>query len=502
MSGVSPSEADDARPDNSEPLDGLRVVVIGAGIAGICAAIRLGQAGVRDLVVLEKTDAVGGTWRENVYPGAACDVPSHLYSFSFAPNSEWSKVYADQPEILNYLKDCVEMFGIADCIRYGSEVVEARYGKETGHWRIDLAAGDSVVADILIVACGQLHRPNIPSFAGMETFAGQCMHSAQWRSDCDISGKNVAVIGSAASAVQIAVEITPKVGHLTVFQRTPNWIAPRFDRRYFAVEKWLMRHFPFLQSFHRQLNYLILELSLVVFRPDSLIGRFVAYATKLFMRRKILRTDLIQPLMPTYPMGCKRVLLSSTYLKMFRKEHVSLVTQNISHFTEHGVVTKDNVEHPADTVILATGFHVADLLAPIKIIGPDKNMLSDAWKEGPQAYLGMSVPKFPNMFVLYGPNTGLGHNSMIFMIECQVEYIRKLLEKMRQEKISELSVREDVSKVFNTQLQANMNGTSWGGNCSSWYKNDNGLVVAIWPYSTVRYWWLTREPKLSDFTTR
>lgn len=486
---------------DSEGVPWPRVVVVGAGIAGICAAIRLRQAGVRDLVVLEKTQAIGGTWRDNIYPGAACDVPSHLYSFSFAPNAEWSRVYAPQAEILNYLEDCVGKFGIGDLIRYGAEVAETRYNDTRRHWRIDLMSGEPVFADILIIACGQLHRPNIPEFAGMESFAGRCMHSAQWQPGCDVSGKNVAVIGNAASAVQIAPEIVDDVHHLTVFQRTPNWIAPRLDREYSAFEKLMMRRFRFLQTLYRLLNYLLQELFYLAFRPSSLFGKTVAFITRRFMRRKIRREDLIEPLMPQYPFGCKRVLLSSAFLKMFRGEKVSLVTDGISHFDARGVVTQDGSAHPADIVVLATGFQVTDMLAPIAIRGRDEKLLSEAWKCGAYAYLGIAVPDFPNMFILYGPNTGLGHNSMIFMIEQQVEYICKLLQKMRRDKISDIEVRKDVTERFNHRLQAHMDKTSWSGNCASWYKNEHGLVVAVWPYSTIRYWWMTRDPELRDYLT-
>ena len=457
---------------------------------------------MRNLVVLEKSEAVGGTWRDNIYPGAACDVPSHLYSFSFAPHAEWSRVYAPQSEILDYLENCVEEFGIGDLIRYGTEVSEARYDDERRHWQIDVAHGEPLVADILIFACGQLHRPNVPQFTGMDSFAGQCMHSAQWQSDCDVTGKNVALIGNAASAVQIAPEIADDVRHLTVFQRTPNWIGPRLNREYSEFEKQLMRRFQFLQTVYRLLNYLFQELFFLAFRPNSLFGRSVAYITRLFMRRKIKREDLIGPLMPEYSFGCKRVLLSSTFLKMFRREDVSLVTQGISHFESRGVVTRDGKLHKADIVVLATGFQVTDMLAPIAIRGRDEKLLSDAWKHGPFAHLGITVPGFPNMFMLYGPNTGLGHNSMIFMIERQVEYICALLENMRREKISEIEIRNDVSQTYNNRLQMRMRETSWSGNCASWYKNEHGLVVAVWPYSTLRYWWETRNPELEDYLTR
>lgn len=485
----------------TEPDSWPRVAVVGAGIAGICAAIRLKQAGVRDLVVLEKTQSIGGTWRDNIYPGAACDVPSHLYSFSFAPNAEWSRVYAPQAEILDYLEDCVETFGIGNLIRYGAEVAEARYDAEPRHWRIELRPGEPVFADILIIACGQLHRPNIPDFAGMESFAGQCMHSARWQPGCDVTGKNVAVIGSAASAVQIAPEIVDDVRHLTVFQRTPNWIAPRLDRKYSAFEKQMMHRFRFLQTTYRLLNFLFQELFFLAFRPNSLFGRSVAFITRMFMRRKIKREDLIEPLMPDYSFGCKRVLLSSTFLKMFRREDVSLVAREISNFETRGVVTQDGKLHEADIVVLATGFQVSDMLAPIVIRGRKESLLSDAWKRGAYAYLGITVPGFPNMFLLYGPNTGLGHNSMIFMIERQVEYICKLLQRMRRDRISEIEVRKDVSETFNDKLQSRMSKTSWSGNCASWYKNEHGLVVAVWPYSTIRYWWMTRNPELRDYLT-
>lgn len=477
------------------------IIIVGAGIAGICAAIQLRQAG-HNVQVLEKGDAVGGTWRDNIYPGAACDIPSHLYSFSFAPKDDWSRTYATQDEILAYLEDSVRDFGIEDLIRYGAVVAATHYDEDLKVWTVELGDGETLSAEFLILACGQLHVPNIPEFPGLDKFDGDIMHSAEWHSDTELEDRNVALIGSAASGIQIATAIAETVNHLTIFQRSPNWIAPRAGGSYSAFQKHLFRIIPPLRKLRRHAQFLQHEMTILAFRTNSIAARLMTFVVRSFMRYKTKDRELLDALTPDYPIGCKRILLSNSYLKLFNRDDVLLEASGIAGFERNGILTNDGRRHPVDLAILATGFRTTEFLAPIDICGRDGKALSEVWAEGPQAHLGITVPGFPNMFLLYGPNTGLGHNSMVFMIECQVRYVQKLLDRMKNAGTKEVVVREAVSEMSNARLQKRAAETAWAGTCASWYKNEQGLLVGIWPYSATRYWWMTREPDLSEFDLR
>lgn len=476
----------------------FRAIIVGAGISGICAGVRLRQAGY-DVVILEKASSIGGTWRDNVYPGAACDVPSHLYSFSFFPKSDWSRTYAYQDEILRYLETCVESFDLGTSIRFSSEVIAAKYDEAEKCWSVELADGRTERANFLIWACGQLHRPNIPNFAGAEEFEGEIMHSAQWRRDVPLEGRTVAIVGNAASGVQIASAIADQVGRLIIFQRTPNWIMPRVGGRYRDFQKRLFGWFPPLRRLRRYSQFWQQEALIFAFRRDSLASRALTLLAQGFMRRKIGKELMFDALTPDYPIGCKRILLSNSYLKLFRRDNVVLETGRIERFSANGIIVSGGGMYKTEVVVLATGFKAADLLANISVKGASGRELRDEWADGPQAHLGLTVPEFPNMFILYGPNTGLGHNSMIFMIECQVNHICKLAELMSGRGYKAVEGRQSACDESNMKLQKRALDTAWAGSCASWYKSENGRLTAIWPYSAVRYWLRTRQPAEREY---
>ena len=462
-------------------------------MSGICAGVRLREAGC-DVVILEKASSIGGTWRDNVYPGAACDVPSHLYSFSFFPKSDWSRTYAFQDEILRYLEACVEKFNLSRSIRFSSEVIGAKYDEAKKCWSVELADGQTQQANFLIWACGQLHRPNIPKFEGSAEFQGEIMHSAEWRRDVSLEGRTVALVGNAASGIQIASAIADQVSRLIILQRTPNWIMPRVGGRYRNFQKRLFGWFPPLRRLRRYSQFLQQEALIFAFRRNSLASRALTLLAQRFMRRKIGNELMFDVLTPDYPIGCKRILLSNSYLKLFRRDNVVLETGGIERFTANGITLAGGQKYDAEVVVMATGFRATEMLEHISIAGTGGRMLQDEWASGPQAHLGLTVPGFPNMFILYGPNTGLGHNSMIFMIECQVNYIRKLTAWMTGRGFKSVEARQSACDHSNQKLQEHASHSAWAGACASWYKTENGRLTGIWPYSAVRYWLRTRRP--------
>ncbi|MEX0345221.1 MAG: flavin-containing monooxygenase [Rhizobiaceae bacterium] len=471
----------------------FRAVIVGAGISGICAGIRLREAGY-DVVILEKASSIGGTWRDNVYPGAACDVPSHLYSFSFFPKSDWSRTYASQDEILRYLETCVEKHDLGRSIRFSSEVIGAKYDEEKKCWSVELADGRTEQANFLIWACGQLHRPNIPKFEGFEEFQGEIMHSAQWQRDTSLEGSTVALVGNAASGIQIAGAIADQVGRLIILQRTPNWIMPRVGGRYRDFQKRLFGWVPPFRWLRRYSQFWQQEALIFAFRRNSLASRALTLLAQKFMRRKIGNEQMFDTLTPDYPIGCKRILLSNSYLKLFQRDNVVLETGGIDGFSANGICLAGGRKLDTDVVVLATGFRATEMLTHIPIAGTGGRMLQDEWADGAYAHLGLTVPGFPNMFILYGPNTGLGHNSMIFMIECQVNHVRKLAKLMNGRGLRSVEARQSACDQSNRKLQERALNTAWAGACTSWYKTENGRLTGIWPYSAVRYWLRTRWP--------
>ncbi|HEY7348400.1 MAG TPA: NAD(P)/FAD-dependent oxidoreductase [Ktedonobacterales bacterium] len=470
----------------------VRVAIVGAGFSGLGLAIRLKQQGIDDFVVLERGADVGGTWRDNTYPGCACDVQSHLYSFSFAPNPHWSHHYSPQQEILEYLRGCARQFGVTPSIRWNAEVVDASWEEEARQWRITTTRGQ-FTAQMLALGNGPLSEPSIPSIPGLDRFEGTLFHSARWEYDHDLTGKRVAVIGTGASAIQFVPHIQPKVGHLALFQRTPPWILPRLDHPISARRQALFRALPIAQRLARSAIYWQRELLVPGFLNRSrLLQRGEALALR-HLERQITDPALRAKLTPGYRMGCKRILLSDDFYPAISQENVEVVTDRIQRVQAEGIVTEDGVERAFDTIILATGFHVTDMPLARCVRGRGGQTLADAWREGPRAYLGASVAGFPNLFVLIGPNTGLGHSSMVFMIESQLSYILDCLRLMDRRGIQAIEVRADAQGAFNVELQRRMQGTVWTSGCASWYLDAGGHNSTLWPGFTWQYRRRTRR---------
>ncbi|GAC1625821.1 MAG: NAD(P)/FAD-dependent oxidoreductase [Vulcanimicrobiaceae bacterium] len=469
-----------------------RIVIVGTGFAGLGMAIGLRRAGITDFVVLERANEIGGTWRDNAYPGCACDIPSQLYSFSFA-RGRWSRVYPTQPEIQAYLHECVRRFALEQHIRYESEIVEARYDAQRLRWRIATRGGLAYEAPILIAAMGGLSNPAEPQIAGLDTFAGPQFHSARWRHDVTLAGKRVAVIGTGASAVQFVPEIAPQVAHLAVFQRTPPWVVPKVDGPIGARTMALLRYVPGYAWVARAKLYLTHEVRAIGFTVAPKLLAVVERVAARHMRRAIADPALRARLTPTYRAGCKRILISNDYYPALARPNVELVTSAISRVEPSGVVTADGRHHAADVLVYGTGFRAQDGLSPVRVIGEGGRTLDDAWADGMEAYLGTSVAGFPNFFTLVGPNTGLGHNSMIYMIESQIAYVLDALREMKRRGARAIDVRADVQRAFNARLHARTDRTIWHSGCRSWYLDARGVNRSLWPGFTFEFRLKTRR---------
>jgi cation diffusion facilitator CzcD-associated flavoprotein CzcO len=475
----------------------LDAVIVGAGFSGICAGIQLRRAGIEDFVILEKAASVGGTWRENTYPGAACDVPSHLYSYSFEPNPRWSRAYGKQAEILAYLEHCADKYGLRPHLRFGRHVSKARFDEAQAAWHVTTASGEKYVARALLLGNGALHIPQLPSIPGLATFTGKQFHSARWDHSYDLAGKRVAVIGTGASAIQFVPQIAPRVKQLHVFQRTPPWIVPKRDRVMTGAERWLFEHVPTTHWLRRTGLYWLMESRVLGF---AYAPSMLELGEKLVLRW--LATQVSDPalrakLTPSYRLGCKRVLISNDYYQALQRDNVELVTDPIVEVTPRSVRTADR-EVEVDAIICGTGFRVTEYLSSIEVVGRGGTELNAAWKTTLRNYLGITVSGFPNMFLLMGPNTGLGHNSMIFMIEAQARYATRAIEALREKDLAFLDVRPEAERAFREELARKMKDTVWMTGCSSWYQTPNGEVF-LWPAATVDYWWRTREVALADY---
>lgn len=479
-----------------------RVAVLGAGAAGLCVSIKLIEAGIDDVSILEKSDGVGGTWRANTYPGAACDVPSHLYSYSFAPKKDWTRKFAEQPEILSYFEDIADRFDLRRRIRFGTEVTSARFDDDAGEWHLTMADGSELVVDVVVSGLGQLNRPHIPDIEGLDRFAGTVFHSARWRHDVDLTGRRIGVVGNGASAVQFVPPVAAQAAHLTLFQRSANWILPKPDREFSPRELRVFRSIPFAERLFRWNIYWRLEKNFFFMRRGSRLGRLIdRMATKEL--RKIVSDELpAEALIPDYPPGCKRILISNDYYATLLRPNVDVELSHIDHVEEDAVVTADGARHEVDVLIFGTGFRSTEFLAPMEVIGRDGADLNEAWSKGAKAHLGVAVAGFPNFFLLYGPNTNLGHNSIIFMIEAQSRYITRAVRELRDDGLAWLDVRGEVMDLYNTQLQRNADGTVWVADCDSWYKNEHGVVTNNWPAFTVSYWKRMRDFRSHEFVRR
>jgi len=476
---------------------GVTVAIIGTGFGGIGMAARLRRAGVTDMVLLERAADLGGTWRDNAYPGAACDVPSHLYSFSFAPNPDWSRSFSAQPEIWAYLRRVADQEGVTGKIRFGAELLSARWDEAAHLWHLDTTDG-RLTARFLISAAGPLANPFIPDLPGLGAFEGAVFHSADWDHGRDLTGRSVAVIGTGASAIQIVPQIQPAVGRLTVFQRTPPWIMPRRDRAITRPEQWLFRHLPVTQRIARTAIYWGREAYVLGFvTSPALLARAEPVALA-HLRRQVPDPGLRARLTPAYRMGCKRILLSSDYYPALAQPNVTMVTEPIVEIREKSVVTGDGTSHDVDTIIVATGFHVTDYPIAQRIFDSAGRSLAAHWSAttAPTAFRGTTTAGFPNLFVLTGPNTGLGHSSQVFMIEAQLRYVLGALTHARARHLTRLEVRPAAQARWDRAVQRKMPGTVWlTGGCHSWYLDDRGRNVTLWPGST---WSFARRTRRFD----
>jgi cation diffusion facilitator CzcD-associated flavoprotein CzcO len=481
-----------------EPATELPVVIVGSGFSGIAMGVMLRKAGIESFVILEKADDVGGTWRENTYPGAACDVPSHLYSFSFEPKADWSHAFSPQDEIQDYLRHCVRRYDLGRHIRFGARVTGGEFDAASGTWLVRVEGRPPIRARALVLGNGALHIPAMPDIPGLDRFAGKVFHSAQWDHDHDLTDRTVAVIGTGASAIQFVPQIAPAVRRLHVFQRTAPWIVPKPDRPMRRWEQRLFRAVRPIHWLHRAFLYWWLELRVLGFLGYR---RLMKPAERLALRHLasvVEDPELRRKLTPAYAIGCKRILLSNDYYQALVRPNVELVTDGIERVTRDGVVTRDGTERRVDTIICGTGFAATDYLAPFDLVGRAGRRLHDAMRENAETYLGITVHGFPNLFLLMGPNTGLGHNSMIFMIEAQARYALQAIRALREHRLASVEVRAPVQARFARWVEERLSRSVWASGCQSWYLKD-GHNSTIWPSFTFAYWWRTRRLALAEY---
>jgi len=480
--------------------DHFRIAVIGAGFGGIGAAIKLKQSGIDDFVVIERESGIGGTWWANTYPGCQCDIPSHLYSFSFAPNPNWTRTYAPQAEIQRYLADVAAREGILPHVRFGCELYSADWDDSAGLWRLETSGGE-VTAERVIAAPGPLAEAQVPAVTGLDSFRGEVFHTARWNHDRDLAGRRVAVIGTGASAIQAVPRIQPEVERLTLFQRTPPWVLPHGERPITAVERFAYRRLPALQRIVRAGIYWSREalVPALVHRPA--LTKVIERIARRHIASQVADPALRERLTPDYTIGCKRILPSNDWYPAITQPNVDIVFGGLTEVRPEGVVGPDGELHEVDTIIFATGFHVTDMPLAKLVRGREGRTLAELWQGSPQAYRGVTMAGFPNMFWLVGPNTGLGHNSIVFMIEAQLAYVMDALRTAEAVGATRIEVRPEAQSAYNERLQARMPGTVWNsGGCASWYIDENGRNSTIWPDFTWRFWTENRRFDPANYT--
>ncbi|GAA4805293.1 NAD(P)/FAD-dependent oxidoreductase [Streptomyces ziwulingensis] len=478
----------------------VRVAVVGSGFGGLGAAVRLRREGITDFVVLERAGSVGGTWRDNSYPGCACDVPSHLYSFSFAPHPDWPRAFSGQRHIRAYLERVADTFGLRPHLRFDSEVRRMTWDAEKFRWEIETASGN-LSADVVVSATGPLSDPKVPDIPGLDTFPGKVFHSARWDHDYDLTGKRVAMIGTGASAIQIVPAIQPKAGRLTLFQRTPAWVMPRMDRAISGAERLLHRAVPATTKLRRGLLWGMRELQVQAFtkHPEEL--GFVEKIAKLNMARAVKDPALRAKLTPDYRIGCKRILLSSEYYPALAQPNVDVVASGLSEVRGSTLVAADGTETEADAIIFGTGFHVTDMPIAERVVGADGHTLAETWKGGMEALRGATAAGFPNFMTVIGPNTGLGNSSMILMIESQLNYLADYLRQLHVlgGRVA-LDARPAAVESWNHMVQERMKRTVWNtGGCTSWYLDASGRNTTVWPGTTAEFRRATRRVDLAEY---
>ena len=482
------------RSGGTGPGTDFHTLIVGTGFAGLGMAIRLKEDGQDDFAILERATDVGGTWRDNNYPGCACDVQSHLYSYSFEQNPEWTRMFARQGEIWAYLRGCSEKYGLGPHLRFGADVTGARWDDAQQKWVVSTRDGRTFTGRVLISGMGGLSNPTIPDPNGKARFRGEQFHSAQWRHDVDLKGKRIAVIGTGASAIQFVPQIQKLAGRVDLYQRTPPWIVPKPDRAISALERSLFRRFPLLQNLYRKAIYWTLESRILGFTVNPRLMKLFELVARGHLKRQVKDPVLRARLTPDYTIGCKRILISDDYYPALTQPNVEVIAQGVREIKAHSVVDADGTEREVDVIIWGTGFHAADPVPRGVFFGRNGVDILDAWKDGAEAYKGTTMSGFPNLFFIVGPNTGLGHSSMVFMIESQVRYISEALRTMRTRNAATVEVRPETLRRYNDALQARIGKAVWNtGGCQSWYLDANGRNVTLWPGATWQFRRLTRD---------
>ncbi len=462
------------------------IAIVGAGFGGVGAAALLRRAGYADVVVFERAARVGGVWEQNTYPGAACDIPSHLYEFSFAPNLEWSRRYATQAEIQSYIERVARDHGILERTRFDCEVTHAEWNERCGIWRLETAAGPHE-AQLLIAACGQLSTPAVPPIAGLQEFEGPAFHTARWRHDVDLRDRRVAVLGTGASAIQVVPALQPTAASFDVYQRSPPWVLPKLDVAYGDAVRRLFRRVPALSRLDRSATFAMQELGAMAMTNRPELRAPLRKVAERHIARSITDPDLRRLVTPSDEIGCKRVLLSDEWYPALTRDNVTLRGEAIDRITASGVRTADGADHPADVLVLATGFAAHGFVAPMTVEGRDGRTLADEWAEVPRAYLGLTVPGFPNLFLLYGPNTNGGTGSVVYTIEAGIRHVIAALDELRRTGSTTIAVRRSAADAFDRRLRAALDETVWHTGCRNWYVDEHGNDPNQWPWTWRTY---------------
>lgn len=476
-----------------------RVAIIGTGFGGLGMAYYLKQANIESFTIFEKAADVGGVWRENAYPGAGCDVPSHLYSFSFEPHYPWAYRYGKQQEILSYMRHVSVKHDIQRHIRFGCEVIGAEFDEARGLWHIQLASGERCEAEVLISAVGQLHHVAYPKVPGRESFKGKTFHSAHWDHSYDLTGKTVAVIGSGASAVQFVPEIVKQVKQLQLFQRSPGWVGPKFEKSFNRFERWLLNTFPVIHDLDRLRIFFICEALAYAYNGHPWAERLVRFMSKMQLRIQVRDPVLRKKLTPDFPIGCKRILLTTEWLRALVKPNVEVIDDAVREITTNGVRTANGQLREVDAIIYGTGFAATDFLAPMQVRGLGGRDLRESWQQGAEAFLGMSVSGFPNFYVLYGPNTNLGSGSIIYMLERQQRYITQMVQAQQAQGWRYANLSPAVQTAYNTEIRRRSEASTFEGDCQSWYKTADGKNTNNWIGSMLEYRRRTLTANLANY---
>lgn len=477
-----------------------QVAIIGAGFAGIGAAIRLQMEGHTSFVIFEKAPEIGGTWRDNIYPGCACDIPSHLYSYSFELNPNWSRSFSKQPEILAYLKHCVEKYALGQKIRLNTAITRLFFEEGQACWTLTTQNGETISARVVVLALGPLNVPNIPKISGQASFTGTSFHSSEWKTDYPLKGKRVAIIGTGASAIQIVPEIAKEVDQLFIFQRTAPWVSPRMDKEVSESTQHFFQRFPLFNWLFRSLIYRILEFRGKAFFGNTFIRNWLQKRATQNRLKSITDPLIRQAATPNYEIGCKRILVSDDYYPALNLPQVELIPEEVIAINGDTLTGKNGTKRAVDTIIYATGFHAAEYEKAIEVVGKNQRNLSAVWKNaGPEAYLGTTIAGFPNLLIMIGPNTGLGHNSMIHMMESQFNYLIDYLQLLNTKKLAYLDVKQAVQDTYNQHLQAQLSGMVWATGCKSWYQTEKGKNTTLWPGPTTTYRQQTRHINAEDY---